>query len=121
MGPLHPPGPPAPSPARRGGDEALLLPLSAPERGPGGEVFSLLGGEVFAAWISRQTLPAVSGVRRTSTPSGASASSTAAARTAGGASVPPSPSPFTPSGLSGEGVSRCACRTSGMSVARGIA
>src|SRR3712207_5332470 len=52
-----------------------------------------------ACWQRRHTCDAVSGVRVTRTPSGRSASSTALARTGGGASVPPSPRPFTPSGF----------------------
>ena len=43
------------------------------------------------------------GVAFTSTPNGARASQTALAMAAGGATAPPSPTPLTPSGLSGDG------------------
>src|SRR5439155_1295295 len=48
----------------------------------------------------------VTGVSVTRTPNGASASSIAFAIAAGGEIAPPSPRPFTPSGLRGDGNSR---------------
>jgi len=57
----------------------------------------------------------------TRTPSGASASSTALAIAAGGEIAPPSPSPFMPSGLRGDGNSRWTVSIAGKSSAFGTA
>src|SRR5207244_4882666 len=65
---------------------------------------------------SSQTRPGVSG---TSTCSSPSASATAFAIAAGTLIVPPSPSPFAPSGVKGEGVSRWPIWSSGRSGAVG--
>src|SRR5947209_19171559 len=61
------------------------------------------------------------GVALTSTPNGASASQTALASAAGGATAPPSPTPLTPSGLSGDGECRCRTVIAGISLAIGKA
>src|SRR5437764_15249123 len=57
------------------------------------------GIHVVAFRMSSRTREGESGPRRTTTPKGRSASSTALAIAAGGAMAPPSPRPFTPSGL----------------------
>src|SRR5262249_45036649 len=59
------------------------------------------------------------GVRVTLAPNAASASSTALAMAAGGEMAPPSPMPLTPSGLRGDGYSRCTVSMSGSSIAVG--
>src|SRR6266550_9339194 len=59
------------------------------------------------------------GVNGSSTPSTPSASATAFAIATGALIVVPSPSPFAPSAVNGEGVSRCAILTEGMSAAVG--
>jgi hypothetical protein len=61
-----------------------------------------------------------SGVRVMRASKGRSASSTAAASAAGGAIAPPSPRPFTPSGLRGLGVWWCAMRNGGICSELGI-
>jgi hypothetical protein len=61
------------------------------------------------------------GVVLNSAPNTESASETAFAITAGGATAPPSPTPLTPNGLSGEGEWLCSKCMSGMSLARGSA
>jgi len=53
--------------------------------------------------VARTSCSGLIGVVFTSTPNGAKASQTALAMAAGGATAPPSPTPFTPSGLSGDG------------------
>src|ERR1700722_18559944 len=62
-----------------------------------------------------------SGVALTSTPNGANASHTALDTATGGATAPPSPTPFTPRGLSGDGECMCTIRIGGMSAATGSA
>src|SRR5262245_42460711 len=57
-------------------------------------------------WISCKTDSGVSGVALTVTPRGARASLTAFARHAPGAIAPPSPTPFMPNGVNGDGVHR---------------
>ena len=74
-----------------------------------------------AAWSRATTRAADTGVSVTRTPKGASASSTAFAIAAGGEIAPPSPSPFTPRGLRGDGHSRCTVSISGRSSAFGTA
>src|SRR5439155_23954517 len=74
---------------------------------------------IAAARISPRTRDGVNGPLRTTTPRPASASSTAFAIAAGGPIAPPSPSPFTPSGFSGDGTFACASRNSGISPAVG--
>src|SRR5215218_1408916 len=59
-----------------------------------------------APWISCRTDCGVIGVALTVTPRGARASLTAFARHAPGAIAPPSPTPFMPNGVNGEGVHR---------------
>src|SRR5262249_1130959 len=77
------------------------------------------------AWRARTiraaTLAAVNGVSVTHAPKGASASSTALAMAAGGEIAPPPPRPLTPSGLRGEGYSRCTVSIGGRSSALGTA
>ena len=60
-----------------------------------------------------------SGRRVTFAPSGRSASSIALEIAAGAPMVPASPAPFTPSGLSGLGVTRCTVSIAGTSQADG--
>ena len=72
-----------------------------------------------AAWIRALTRAAWAGPAVSRTPSGASASSTALAMAAGGEMAPPSPSPLAPSGLRGDGYSRCTHSIHGRSSARG--
>src|SRR6266446_2125449 len=55
------------------------------------------------------------GISRTRTPKGASASSTASATSAATGITPASPTPLTPSGFNGDGVSRWATSISGSS------
>src|SRR5262249_26501589 len=70
----------------------------------------------------RRRLPSGrSGVLSILAPNGESASSTAAASAAAGGSAPLSPTPLTPSGLSELGVTRCAIRIVGTSLAVGNA
>ena len=64
---------------------------------------------------------AVTGPSVMRTPNGAKASSIALASAAGGEMAPPSPTPFTPSGLRGDGCSRCTVSMNGSSSARGTA
>src|SRR5688572_28407463 len=59
-----------------------------------------------APWISCRTDCGVIGVALTVTPRGARASLTAFARHAPGAIAPPSPTPFMPNGVNGDGVQR---------------
>ena len=66
-----------------------------------------------------RTAAGISGVRVILAPNGARASSTALAIAAGGEIAPPSPMPFTPSGLRGDGYSRWIVSISGRSVAVG--
>ena len=61
------------------------------------------------------------GVALNSTPNSESASETAFAMAAGGATAPPSPTPLTPSGLSGDGDSWWSSCMLGLSLARGNA
>src|SRR5271156_6571531 len=75
----------------------------------------------FRARIARTSCSGLTGVALTSTPNGAKASQTALAIVAGGATAPPSPTPLTPSGLSGEGEYWCTIVIEGMSVAVGNA
>src|SRR5439155_23273581 len=99
----------APPPARR-----RLERHQAPVRGPAG------AGAVAAAMRAR-TRHGRAGVSVSRTPSGASASSIAFAIAAGGEIAPPSPSPFMPSGLRGEGNSRWTVSIAGRSLATGTA
>ena len=62
----------------------------------------------------------LSGVALMRAPKGASTSSTAAVRAAAGASVPPSPTPLTQSGLIGLGVTQWAIRMAGTWTADGM-
>ena len=75
-----------------------------------GQVYSRVGR--YAADYYTQAGP----VRVTRTLKGASASSTALAMAAGGEMAPPSPMPFTPSGLRGDGYSRCTVSMGGSSM-----
>src|SRR5215475_1668926 len=70
--------------------------------------------------IARHTRSGVKGMSRWRIPSGASASTTAFAMAGVAPIVPASPTPFTPSGLEGEGVSVLPRTKSGTSAARGI-
>src|SRR5262245_3928015 len=67
--------------------------------------------------IARTSYSGLTGVSFTSTPNGARASQTALAMAAGGATAPPSPTPLTPRGLSGEGECWCTMRIAGISLA----
>src|SRR5581483_443251 len=69
----------------------------------------------------RSSASGMIGVALSSMRKGARASQTALASATGGAMAPPSPRPFTPSGLSGDGVSRCTRVMGGTSLATGIA
>ena len=69
-----------------------------------------------AAEILSRTRRGVTGVSFTSTPKSPSASLTALAMAAGGGMAPPSPSPFTPYSVSGEGVTRWSSRNLGRCV-----
>src|SRR2546423_6458705 len=60
------------------------------------------------------------GISRTRIPNGKRALSMAEAKRAGTGMTPASPAPFTPKGLSGEGVSTCSTRIDGISAAVGI-
>jgi len=71
--------------------------------------------------MSARTRHGSAGVCVTRTPRGASASSMALAIAAGGEMAPPSPSPFMPSGLRGEGNSRWIVSIGGRSLAAGTA
>src|SRR6185369_15004564 len=75
---------------------------------------------LLAASMRPRTTDGPRGVRVTRTLKGASASSTALAMAAGGEMAPPSPTPLTPSGLRGDGYSRCTVSMSGSSIAVGM-
>src|SRR5262249_50334365 len=90
-------GPPSPQPGRGGG--------SRQREGEGRSALMICSG--------------LTGVALNSTPNGDSASQIALAIAAGGATAPPSPTPLTPSGLSGDGVCWCAIAMSGTSLAVG--
>src|SRR5262249_31285646 len=75
---------------------------------------------VRAPRISSRIRSGVSGISRTRTPNGPSASSTASATSAGTGIAPASPTPLTPSGFRGDGVSRWTTVMSGISAAVGI-
>jgi hypothetical protein len=74
-----------------------------------------------AAWIASYTRTGVCGMSSDSTPSGLSASSTAAATAGVAAIVPASPMPLTPSELVGDGVSVRSVSKRGTSAAVGSA
>jgi len=75
------------------------------------------------AWslTARQTRSSVIGISTPSTPNGSSASETAFTTACGAAMVPASPTPFTPSGLCGLGVTVDSVSISGMCSAFGTA
>src|ERR1043166_4962002 len=75
----------------------------------------------FAAWIAAQTPAGVRGSSLWGRPSGASASPPAFTRHAAEAMVPASPIPLTPSGLTGDGVSRWSVSIAGIWLALGTA
>ena len=72
-----------------------------------------------ALLIAASTRCGVSGVSLISTSNGASASRTALAMAAGGATAPPSPIPFMPYSVAIAGVCRCPIRIPGSSCAPG--
>ena len=71
--------------------------------------------------MARHTRSADAGMSSVRTPSGASASITALITTGNAPTVPASPAPFAPSGLSFVGTGLLSTCMSGMSSARGIA
>jgi len=73
------------------------------------------------SWIARQTRSGVNGMSRWRTPSGESASMTAFAIAGAAPIVPASPTPFTPIGFEGDGVTVIPITYAGMSDARGSA
>src|ERR1700724_681922 len=74
-----------------------------------------------AGCIARTSCCGLTGVVFTSMPNGARASQTALAMAAGGATAPPSPTPLTPRGLSGDGECWCTIYITGISLAVGSA